>query len=373
MNRQSQPLLGVAGLWTAVLCVSFAEGVSSVDASQIVEATEETKQTKTVENVAPQETDSAQGGAALPTRIFPCAKCVYDRDCHETMEWKLWRTDGYEGSLLFFLLPLICPIYIPFHRLYLHAEVNMTQVCVHQDFIGCNGAAGPEFCDAATESCALSQAFFNESARLDKHSVCSAKAHKSRRAHALSKVIPIGLTVCATILILLALWDIAAYLRLSKVLVAVSIAMVLACCGTFWSPFMYIGVAGVLAVFFVLVAHYLAVPGGRAGKGVSLQWYLLATMVSLLPLLVAWLVRGVLMKGCDGAACAAFYDGYYEIDQRLISPSHNSQVRYHSLCSRAALARALWNVAAVVFLSFLLGMYSLLSEYQKKTSSFQEP
>eukprot|EP01059_Diplonema_ambulator_P011784 TRINITY_DN21823_c0_g1_i4.p1 TRINITY_DN21823_c0_g1~~TRINITY_DN21823_c0_g1_i4.p1 ORF type:complete len:359 (+),score=53.45 TRINITY_DN21823_c0_g1_i4:79-1077(+) len=245
---------------------------------------------------------------------------------------------------------------------YLDEEIKAVDLCVKYGVVGCNAAIEPVGCDGRIASCIKSAAFFDEKARAAPHYVCSEKAHMTSKARYLSKTVPAwlcGITGCIFLTMVYLYYRCQHKEFLSVTVLLTGGFILLFSCLVFYSPFFYVGVAGVAAAAAAVGAHFcIADPETEREKVVRLVFSSMLT--SFVPLLIVMIRRGTLLKEAQGAACSAFYDNYYQVDPLLLGPNHNSEIQFFGLCSRPHLTSSMWYSAGVISLSVLMGIFTIV-------------
>eukprot|EP01062_Namystynia_karyoxenos_P037184 TRINITY_DN27088_c0_g1_i1.p2 TRINITY_DN27088_c0_g1~~TRINITY_DN27088_c0_g1_i1.p2 ORF type:complete len:536 (+),score=158.13 TRINITY_DN27088_c0_g1_i1:98-1609(+) len=301
-----------------------------------------------------------------PGSCFVCRHCNSSRDCGEAAsngrlqqdrEWRLARADGHYHS----------------------DELNDERLCLRKWMIGCSGPNGLEVCNSYTESCAESDALYDEGVRDAKYSVCSEAAFMSPSTVTLVFTIPIVLSV------LLGVSTVGALVHSFHsglctcppapsrvpVLLAACTLLVFSCL-CFFSPYFGAGIVGAVVANLSLFAHSVAIAADEAqaeGKegatgDKTQKWLVAATASCVVSVYLIWGQGYPAQAGHSdtqlGQACADFYH-FFVVDPRLRGPDHNKEVRFWGYCERGYIADTLWNVTAVVWLSLLLGAMHLLA------------
>eukprot|EP01064_Diplonema_japonicum_P009368 TRINITY_DN1684_c1_g1_i1.p1 TRINITY_DN1684_c1_g1~~TRINITY_DN1684_c1_g1_i1.p1 ORF type:complete len:465 (+),score=62.57 TRINITY_DN1684_c1_g1_i1:126-1397(+) len=291
---------------------------------------------------------------------FLCNTCNGSKDCgdiasrgrrQQDTEWRLWRSDGR----------------------YKNKTLNNMKVCLRKWMLGCNGPLYPEVCNSYTEVCTASEALYHEAYRLGPHEICSTYAYMSPASVTLIITIPVFLCCVSLLSVLAALHHAFANglcqcpPQASKLpIMLCSVTLIVFSFLTFFSPYFTCGVVGVFIAVIALISH--SVSASLSGTVTDYdqhdhteraqKWLFFATVATFVLVYSIWGAGYPNRAGLGveqlGKECADFYN-FFLIDQRLMGPAHNKEIKYWGYCEREYVADTIWNVTAVIWLGFLLG------------------
>eukprot|EP01064_Diplonema_japonicum_P007230 TRINITY_DN14915_c0_g1_i3.p1 TRINITY_DN14915_c0_g1~~TRINITY_DN14915_c0_g1_i3.p1 ORF type:complete len:360 (+),score=50.71 TRINITY_DN14915_c0_g1_i3:40-1080(+) len=264
-----------------------------------------------------------------------CQGCKTTLECEQKFGrgegWVLWENDGN----------------------YIQDATRNLHLCIRGEATGCNGKTSPVGCDLSKASCVRSSALFDESSRQAPHYVCSQTAYRSAKAVNLSKRMPLALlavTVFLSTLLVITAYNHPNKAGINHFIIATGCGVLVFSCLVFWSPFYYVGVAGVVSSVSVMMLHSIVSMPDTERK-VLVKTVFFSMFLSFIPLLIVGLRRKHLAHDTHGDACSDFYDGYFRIDSLLLGPGHNKEIKFFGLCSRLGLYSSIWYTAGVVSLA----------------------